>query len=250
MEENILENGNIAFHGINYDYFKMMSILQYGILSENAARSYGLSINRNYGGFNENTHVSLSESPSKHGTTAFYAFGFVKHGISFVIDVSHLTCIPDNKSGIEGEVYVRYAIPKDKILGIMLPESSINTTIDQLNILSDGMARGYIDNYALNFVDMINSFFETEFDKNEILELIESKNNFTGNYFDKSKHTDLKIKQINTAITKMFDLGFRKKYNYSESPTLIEAITVLTGGNVPIYSTNGKLVDKDKHKSL
>jgi len=34
---NILENKNIAFHGINYDYFKLMSILETGVLSQNAA---------------------------------------------------------------------------------------------------------------------------------------------------------------------------------------------------------------------
>ena len=48
----------------------------------------------------------------------------------------------------------------------------------------------------------------------------------------------------------MFDLGFRKKYNYSESPTLIETVTVLTGGNIPIYTTNGELLSKEVNKSL
>ena len=48
----------------------------------------------------------------------------------------------------------------------------------------------------------------------------------------------------------MFDLGFRKKYNYSKSPTLAETITVLTGGNIPIYTTNGELISKEVNKSL
>ena len=248
--ENILENGNIAFHGINYDYFKMMSILKYGILSQKAAENNGLTINRNYGGYNGNSQVSLSESPSIHGTYNHGAFNvFVKNGISFVIDVSDLHCIPDNKSGIPGEVYVDYAIPIEKILGIMIPESAAQATIDKLNIFGD-MGTGYVNNYALNFVDMVNSFFEMNFDKNEILKLIEAKNNLSGDYFDRSKQENLINQQINTTITKMFDLGFRKKYNYSESPTLVETITVLTGGNIPIYTTNGELLSKEVNKSF
>ena len=60
--DNILEDSNIAFHGINFDYFKMLSILQTGILSQNSAALLGVNIDRNYGGFNGNSQVSLSES--------------------------------------------------------------------------------------------------------------------------------------------------------------------------------------------
>ena len=88
-----------------------------------------------------------------------------------------MRCTPCIDSGIPGEVCAGYEVPKERIVGIMIPESEVDTTIDQLKILNDGMGLGYVDNYVLNFVDMVNEFFETSFDKNEILELIEEKKN-------------------------------------------------------------------------
>ena len=160
---NILEDFNIAFHGISFDYFKMLSILQTGILSYDAALDGGIVINRNYGGYNGDSQVSLSESPSIHGTYNYGAFNvFVKKGISFVIDIGNLYCIPDTKSGIPGEIYVNYIVPRENIIGIMLPKDLLYTSIDKLNIFSD-MGTAYIDSFAISFIDKINVLFETNF---------------------------------------------------------------------------------------
>lgn len=248
--DNILENNNISFHGINFDYFKMLSILQSGILSLNAALDNGIYLNRNYGGYNGSSYISLAESPSIHDTYNHGAFNiYVKNGISFVIDTSNLYCIPDKKSGIPGEVYVSYSVPRENIIGIMLPEQSLQTPIIKLNIFAN-MGKGYVDSYALSFIDKINSTFKTSFGKEKIINLIYEKKRLSGDFFDKMEQEENINKQINETITRLFDLGFKAKYNLSESPTLIDAIDILTGGNIPIYSTNGELLSEEKHKNL
>lgn len=248
--DNILENANISFHGINFDYFKMISILETGILSQNAATSLGISIDRNYDGYNENSQVSLSESPSIHDTYNHGAFNaFVKNGISFVIDTSNMYCIQDNKSGIPGEIYVDHSVPRENIIGIMLPEQYLQTSIDKLNIFGD-MGTGYVDDYALNFVDKINSLFETSFSNEEIIDCIEKKKNLSGDFFDKMKQEKDINQQINRIITKFFDLGFRTAYQTPNSPTLLDTITILTDGKIPIYANNGNLITERKNKTL
>jgi hypothetical protein len=250
--ENILENRNIAFHGINYDYFKMMSILQYGILSQDAVERLGLSINRKFAGYNENDRVSLSNSPSLQDPNGFKAFDvYVKKGISFVIDTNELGCIPATNSGIEGEVFVKNIVPTKNIIGIMIPEEATQMPISELNILSSGMATGFVDDYAISFIDKVNAFFETEFSKDEIIELIEKKKGkLSDDFFEAINQKDQINLQINEVITRLFDLGFRKKYGYLESPTLVEAIEVLTGGNIPIYTTSGNLLSIEDNKTL
>lgn len=249
MMYNILEDNNIAFHGINYDYFKMLSILKEGILSQNAAKNSNININRNYKGYNSDNLVSLSESPSIHNTYNYGAFNvFVKKGISFVVDVNDLYCILDTKSGIPGEVYINYSVPRENIIGIMLPEQMLHTSISQLNILAD-IGTAFIDNYAINFIEQINSTFRTTVSKKEVITLIELKKGVNGDFFDKYQEIKRINMKINEIITNLFDLAFRFEYNLIESPTLIDAITILTEGDIPIYSTNGILLSYKKHKA-
>jgi len=246
---NILENKNIAFHGINYDYFKLMSILETGVLSQNAASDIGIILNRNYGGYNGDDRVSLSESPSIHGTYNYGAFNvFVKKGISIVIDTSDLYCIPDTKSGISGEIYVNYSVPRENIIGVMIPEQALQTNISQLNIFA-GMGTAYVDSYAINFINLINSTFGTTFSNEEIIKFIELKRSLNGDFLDRYELEKDINKRINETITRLFGLAFRIKFNLFESPSLIDAITILTGGNVPIYSTSGILLDGKKIKT-
>lgn len=247
---NILENPNIAFHGINFDYFKMLGILQDGILSQKAAELIGINLDRNYGGYNGNINVSLCESPSIHGTYDYGAFGTIaKDGISFVVDTSNKWCISDNKSGIVGEIYINLSVPRENILGIMLPEEYLQTSIDKLNIFGD-IGEGYVDNYALNFIDKINNQFGTNFDKEKVYELIEEKKKLKGYYSERRNHIEKINQQINEIITKLFDAGFKTAYNLSDSPTLFDAVTVLTKGSIPIYSSDGRLLTKEDNKQL
>ncbi len=249
--DNILENNNISFHGINFDYFKMLSILRLGILSYSAAQYKGVSLKRNFKGYNGSFNVSLSESPSIHGTYNFGAFNsYIKNGISFVIDTSNLYCIPDRgESKIPWEIYAIDHVPRENIIGIMLPEQFLQTSINQLNIFGD-IGTGFIDDYALKLIDEINLTFETSFSKEKIIDLIKSKKSLSGDFFDKMNKEKNINKQINETITKLFDLGFKAKYNLSESPTLIDAINILTDGNIPIYSTTGELLSDEKRKNL
>lgn len=247
---NILEDRNLAFHGIGFDYFKMLSILENGILSQHAAQDKGIVLNRNYGGYNGDYQVSLSESPSINDTYNHGAFGtYIKSGISFVVDTTGLSCFPDHSSHIPGEIYANFSVPTENIIGVMLPEESLNTSIDKLSIVMFG-GTGYIDNIALSFIDKINSNFGSIIEKNEILELIEEKKNFDGDFFDGMMHEQKVNDKIKELITNYFAISFKDKYHLSEMPTLMDTINILTEGKIPIYSTSGELLSKEVNKSL
>lgn len=80
----VLKDPSNLFHGIGFDVFKLIGILNNGILSENAAKEKNLDLARNYDGYNLNDTVSVAESPSKlqaHGAFNVY----IKSGISFII---------------------------------------------------------------------------------------------------------------------------------------------------------------------
>lgn len=248
--DNILENRDISYHGINFDYIKMLGILQYGILSYDAAIQLGINLNRNYEGYNGNSNISLSESPSIKGTYNYGAFNvFVKNGISFVIDTSNLKCIPDNKSYIPGEIYVNYKIPIENIIGIMLPEQSLNIPISQLNIFA-GIGKGYIDNYALSFIDKTNLLFNTNFSKEEIISLIEEKKQLSGDFFEKNDKKDQINNKIIGIVTQYFNLGMKQQYSLSEDPTLFDTVAILSNGRIPIYSSNGELLTQNNKKII
>ena len=76
------------------------------------------------------------------------------------------------------------------------------------------------------------------------------KKNLSGDFFDKMNQEEVINKTINEIITKYFDLGFRATYNYQSSPALIDAVNILTDGEIPIYDTSGNLIIKTKNKIM
>lgn len=129
----------------------------------------------------------------------------------------------------------------------MLPEQSLNIPISQLNIFA-GIGKGYIDNYALSFIDKTNLLFNTNFSKEEIISLIEEKKQLSGDFFEKKDKEDQINNKINGIMAQYFNLGMKQQYYLSEDPTLFDTVAILSNGRIPIYSSNGELLTQNNKK--
>ena len=56
------EKNNACFHGIGFDFAKLESILEYGILSEYSAKKQGINLSRNYHGNKSKMWISAVDS--------------------------------------------------------------------------------------------------------------------------------------------------------------------------------------------
>ena len=244
------------FHGIGFDYFKMMSILENGILSMNAAKDMGIEIKRNYGGFNDNNAVSIALNPYGNKNIAYKSFcensicfAFKHFGLKYAFNPNEFK--KNNKkelfrinlndfkesSGIDGERFVNYKIPRESIMAIILPVDKINTKIDCIEMINH-YGTGYFDDLGRNIIDKIYEYFGYD-KRNEIYELIDSKKSLN----------DIDINnKINELLSKYFSEGIMLKYNLSECPTLFQTVYILSKGSIDIYANNGQKIFEAKEE--
>ena len=167
----LLYDKSKLFHGIGFDLIRLKRILEHGIFSENAAREKGLSVARNYGGYNLNDTVSVTESPSVHGTFTFGAFFvYIKNGIGLVIDNTPLDGVKafrapqmrgdyetstSRASGFVDEACIVHEVPRRNIVGVMVPEDALDRPLSELRLGLDKIGTGYINNRCRSLVTEI-----------------------------------------------------------------------------------------------
>ncbi len=125
---------NTLLHGIGFNFFKLESIFNYGLVSLREAEKQGIRYSKNYSGFTPNNMISMVRglyvNPEvKDGSYHKY----ITKGISFIIE--DVPFISDTSSIIihrPDEVYVKDKILQDKIQGIIIPEETIDMNFEDL----------------------------------------------------------------------------------------------------------------------
>ncbi len=135
---------NACFHGIGFDFFKMRSILENGILSASTLRDKKIEGVKNFNGGNTRNWISVVDaSLINKGHTGFETF--IKNSINFICNeqllVEPLTYsersvamergLPYNKSDHKDERYVYKEIAPDNIEGIVLFGAFAHKKIDE-----------------------------------------------------------------------------------------------------------------------
>jgi len=265
MEENQIEHKidtskkGICFHSISFDFFKLDSILKYGILSSNEVKNKNLDIPKNFNGGNSNNWISVVDaSLIKYNYTGFQ--NFTKHGISFFCNVpeminsvencykSQAICngLPYNKSNHLDEKYVYKNIPVQNIIAIIIPNNYINIDIKTLTYLYNSLDFDLfikrIKYYIQKFKEEDISIFDTNYytkDKFEntltcyeieIKKFIFSEKTKDSELILKTK-LDVLLKQLNSYIQNAMNRYYQKVLDR-------DLVTVLDVTQYEILKTN------------
>ncbi len=166
------EVGNfLCYHSIGFDFFKMRSILEYGILSKREMKKYGIQNVVNFEGGNLDDYVSVVDARFINKGTAYYTF--ITNGVSFVCELDKLYnsnknhtlsyCIenglPYNKSFHDDEKYVYGKIAPENIQGIFLHNKIINKDIRELNYIYNSLSFNLFTNRLKYYIENISTTF-------------------------------------------------------------------------------------------
>lgn len=137
----ILKDPTLVFHGVRWDFWKIPSILQHGILSKAAADMKDVSM-----GFNSRDYqiafdqsVGCARSPVHERAVGYDAGAFglhIKDGIAFVAREGLV--YSNYKSEISGEARVSWEIETKDIIGLLVSEQHLEKNISDINILEGG----------------------------------------------------------------------------------------------------------------
>ena len=177
-----------CFHSVSFDFFKLKSILTYGILSSSEIKNRHLNVPRNFEGGNGNDWISVVDAALIMFQHTGYE-NFTKHGISFYCEVPEMIMplsdsqrseaiqkgLPFDKSGHLDEKYVYGEIPVENILCAIVPHEYVEIDIRNLTYLYNSL------DFNL-FVSRINYYVEI-FAKNGIS--IFDDNNYNKETFEK-----------------------------------------------------------------
>ena len=165
ISSQIGEDLHECFHSIGFDFFKIQSILENGILSRSLIKKKDLKVPRNFTGGNLENWISVVDAREiKENHKAFDEF--TQNGIGFFCMADKLfeplsslalaieTGLPYNKSNYPDEKYAYKSISKDKIVFLVIPKKFINSDIRTLpylyNTLNKDMLLDRISYYIEN----------------------------------------------------------------------------------------------------
>lgn len=176
-EKMNLKNGD-CFHSIGFDFFKINSVLNNGILSQDAMKEKGLNVPRNFVGGNFDRFISVvdvdaySKANPDPLTLTSAAKEFSHRSLTFycsnALMVSPLknkiealqVGMPWDKGRYYDEKYALYMIDREDILGIIIPKAFCNTDIKKLNYIYNSLDPNilkrrieYYKNYTLTSKD-------------------------------------------------------------------------------------------------
>ncbi len=137
-----------CFHSIGFDFFRIESVLNNGILSHKEMEKANLSFPRNFDGGNAERWISVvPASAIKENETALSTF--IQNGITFLADgqemyypvsnnkksFAQLHGLPYDKSGYRDERYVLSKIDPSALVAIFITNEHANKDINELSYL-------------------------------------------------------------------------------------------------------------------
>lgn len=242
--------GGTCFHSIGFDFFKLTSILKYGILSASEIEKRKLNIPRNFKGGNSNKWISVVDTNLiQYKYTAYK--NFTEHGIGFLCNVPEMVepypatkkaeairkGEPYNKSGHLDERYVYKEIPIENITCIIIPENYINMDIRNLNYLYNSLdfklLLDRIEYYSNIFLKEDISLFDENFNK-ESFEILLASYKRTIDTFIESKQDKLdrlkvqkELEELLNEINKYIQNAIYKYYSKLTNKKEITVLNVL-----------------------
>lgn len=172
-----------CFHGIGFDFFKLESILNHGILSSFEAVKEGITTTRNFNGNNGNIWISVVDSKDVSKDGKAYN-NFIKNGISFYCMVPALekgrkgkknNCefAPVNSGEYEDEHFVFNKIDYNNIHSLIINKEVLNKGIDELDYLSGSLNYDIIEQKIFTYADEIKAKSGVDVDLDEIKIILE-----------------------------------------------------------------------------
>ena len=230
-----------CIHSIGFDFFKINSVLEHGVLSADEMKKRKLNIPRNFTGGNFDRWISVVDlSLIKENLTAKKEF--IDKGISFTCHdvklhepmgnnqrlIAFEKGRPWNKSNHLDERYALMRIPPEKIISINIPVNYSETSLTELNYLYNSLDIDMI-------INRVNYYMrQTQTPKDDIL----------------AEEVNVYISQYNLELKKYLSLDNydRKCYNLVDRlNTILAQISSVIGKMVTrFYARRISIGAKDK----
>jgi len=242
----VLFDHSKAFHGIGFDFLRLKSILEKGILSEQEARQQKVSLVRNSPrGYNLSDNVSVAESPAINSTFTFGAFAnYIRNGISFVISGGerlHRFRGGPRDSDIPGEAFVKEKVKKENIVGIMIPEDKLDSSLFELPFRLVGRATGSVDDRCIRTINDLESETGYRADTLQLEKLMKQKEELEQSdidYLKKDKPRKAILAQMEREMTYIVGSAFAKKLG-KENPVLRDILKLYIPESMRVYNSDG-----------
>lgn len=128
---------NTLIRSAGFNPYKLESILTNGILSKNKAEEMGISLTRNYFGYNFDDNVSMIRpfySNSEDENSCLYTL--VPKNVNIIVeDQDFIYDTNEAYYNHADEVFVNGMVPKEKFVGIMIPEKFLNYELKDLPMI-------------------------------------------------------------------------------------------------------------------
>lgn len=232
----------IFFHGIGFDFFKLESILENGILSKNILVQKKINTSSNFNGYNFNDYICVACYGDEYYSEKSAMNGFIRNSIAFYItgiDVLEGTLATDltvaeffthdkkkplKANIMKDERFVKNYISLDKIKGLVIPKSCLNLSLQDLNYMINSHEYKVIEekvNYFLKNIEKVLGFNLEKTELNAIMEnLLSNELNFKKSYVkDVTKYyeqVEIQFLKINKIIGSYFELMYKKLLGKSD----------------------------------
>lgn len=141
-----------CYHGIGFDFFKIASIIENGILSKDEMINRRLDVPTNFDGGNADRWISVVDGSMVDQKLSAYC-SFIMHGVSFECCVPKmhqslpyserayalLKGLPFDKGEHKDEKYVYNQIPVSNIKKINIPKNYVNANIKDLSYIFNSL---------------------------------------------------------------------------------------------------------------
>lgn len=235
---------NFCLHGIGFDFSKMESILDNGILSGYTAIQKGVVVSRNFEGNNADMWISVIDSMdvSKQGTAYKQ---FANNNISFFANVNNYKIgeknfgkaqskgLPIDSGLYEDESFVFSEIPIEDIYGIILPANSDKLRLSELNYLycsaNFKTIKSRVENYCQYIQSLTGITIDSSMLNTLILQLYELEIDFGTKSAEYQKENvkqffddiDLIVNKINIELARWISASFKQYLMLSDiEPTV------------------------------
>lgn len=164
-----------CFHSIGFDFFKIASVLNNGILCKSEMEKRGINNAANFEGGNLENYISVVDARLiNKGGTAFETF--ILNGISFICNVDELYssdskntqsyCIenglPYNKSFHDDEKYVKSAISSTRIEHIFISNNCLNKDVRELMYIYNSLSYDILFDRVNHYYNNVATTFEPD----------------------------------------------------------------------------------------
>ncbi|MDD3101567.1 MAG: hypothetical protein PHE59_00235 [Patescibacteria group bacterium] len=241
----ILYDKSLVFHGVGFDLTRLRSILEKGILSEQAAQAKGLELTRNFGGYNLSDSVSVAESPAINNSFTFGCFNnYIKGGISFVIADEHAFKAPKGSSQDSGyldEAFIKHEVERKNITGVMVPADLLDAPLADLPLNLAEMGYNYTDKRCKKIISDLETETGYRSDTTELEKLIEKKEELENqeiDYFEKDKQRKDIFAQMEKSMSQYVEQAFSQKLGI-DHPTLKDVLKLYLPKSMKIYNSDG-----------